>query len=180
MRRSLRSRLGGLDLVELTLGCLDQAHHVAHAEDPLSHAIGMEALELIKLLACGGKHDRLARDRLDRQRSATARVTVELAHHDPIELNSRGELLGDVDRVLAGHRVNDEQHVVRPHGIADLHKLGHQRLVHMHASACVDDQHVLALFARTAQCPCGYLDRIAVRVGGLGNRRRRPPARQPS
>jgi hypothetical protein len=35
----------------LALGLLDQAQHVAHAEDPLRHAVGVEALELVELLA---------------------------------------------------------------------------------------------------------------------------------
>ncbi len=166
MRRSLRSRLGGLGLVELALGGLDQAHHVAHAENALGHTIGMEALELVELLAGGGEHDRLARYRLHRQGSATAGIAVELAHDHTVELDGRGELLGDVDCVLAGHRVDHEQHVVRLHDVADLHELGHQRLVDVQASAGVDDQHVLALFARTLERPRRDLHRIAFGVGG--------------
>ena len=37
-------------LVDLTLGLLDQGHHVAHAEDALGHAVGVEALEVTELL----------------------------------------------------------------------------------------------------------------------------------
>ena len=36
-----------------------------------------------------------------------------LVMHDAVELGRLGELLGDVDRVLTGHRVDDQQHVVR-------------------------------------------------------------------
>ena len=39
---------------------------VAHAEDPLGHAVGVEALELVELLARRREQDRLAGDRLDR------------------------------------------------------------------------------------------------------------------
>ena len=35
-----------------------------------------------------------------------------LRHHDAVEVHGLGELLGDVDGVLAGHRVDDEQDVV--------------------------------------------------------------------
>ena len=111
LRRSLRSSCARIVLVELALGLLDQAHHVAHAEDPLRHAVGVEALELVELLAGGGEQDRLAGDGLHRQRRAAAGVAVELGHHDAVELHRLGELLGDVDRVLAGHRVDHEQHV---------------------------------------------------------------------
>ena len=46
---------------------------------------------------------------LTRQRGAAAGVAVELGHEDAVEVDGLGELLGDVDRVLAGHRVDDEQ-----------------------------------------------------------------------
>ena len=91
---------------------------------------------------------------LTRQRRAAARVAVELAHHHAVELHGLGELLGDVDGVLAGHRVDDEQHVVRlapPSRIVA--ELGHQLLVDVQAAGRVDDQHVLALRARRARAP---------------------------
>jgi len=154
----LALELARLALVELLLGLLDEAHDVAHAEDPLGHAVGVEALELVELLARGGEHDRLARHRLDRQRGAAARVTVELAHDDAVELDRLGEALGDVDRVLPGHRVDDEQHVVRFDGVADADELGHQLLVDVQATAGVDDQHVLAVLAGSLQRPGGDLD----------------------
>ena len=102
-----------LVLVDRLLGLLDERQDVAHAEDPLGHAVGVELLEVAQLLARGGEHDRLAGDRLDRQRGAAAGVAVELGEHDAVELRDLGELLGDVDRVLAGHRVDHQQHDVR-------------------------------------------------------------------
>ena len=116
----LALELLGLVLVELLLGLLDERHHVAHAEDPLRHAVGVEALELVELLARGREQDRLAGDRLDRQRGAAAGVAVELGHDHAVEVDGLGELLGDVDRVLAGHRVDDEQDVVRLDRLADV------------------------------------------------------------
>ena len=43
--------LARLVLVELVLGALDQRHHVAHAEDPRGHAVGVELLQLVELLS---------------------------------------------------------------------------------------------------------------------------------
>jgi hypothetical protein len=42
---------GGLVLVELRLGLLDERQDVAHAEDALAHPVGVEALEVAELLA---------------------------------------------------------------------------------------------------------------------------------
>ena len=154
--------LRGLVLVELALGLLDERHHVAHAEDPLGHPVGVETLELVELLAGGGEEDRLAGDLLDAQRGAAARVAVELGHHDAVELDRLGELLGDVDGVLAGHRVDDEQDVGRAHDLADAHELLHELLVDVQAARRVDDEHVLAVLLGAVERPAGDVDRVAV------------------
>ncbi len=71
----------------------------------------MEDVELVELLAERGELDRLAGDRLDGERRAAAGVAVELREDDAVEVDVLGEGLGDVDRVLAGHRVEHEQDV---------------------------------------------------------------------
>ena len=141
---------------------LDQAHHVAHPQDPLRHAIGVEELELLELLACGGKQDRLASQRAHRQRRAAARIAVELGDHRSIEIDRLGKRLGDVDGVLARHRIDHQQQVVRLQRRPHAHELAHQLLVHVQAPARVDDQHVLALGASTLERPRRDLDGISV------------------
>ena len=47
----LRLHLGRLLLVDVLLGALDQAQHVAHAQDALGDAIGVELFERVELLA---------------------------------------------------------------------------------------------------------------------------------
>src|SRR5215210_3224466 len=75
---------------------------------------------------------------------SAARVAVELGEHHAVELGGLGELLGDVHGVLAGHRVDDQQHDVRPDALLDPRELLHQRLIDVQAPRGVDDQHVLA------------------------------------
>ena len=78
----------------------------------LGHAVGVERLELVELLAGTGEEDRLADDLLHRQRGAAARVAVDLGEDHAVEADGLVELGGDVHRFLAGHRVDDEQRVV--------------------------------------------------------------------
>ena len=54
----------------------------------------------------------------------------------------------DVDRLLAGHRVEDEQDVRRLRLVADRGELVHQRLVDVQAAGGVDDHDVAALASR--------------------------------
>ena len=112
--------LGRLLGVEGLLGLLDQGEHVAHAEDARGHPVGVEDVEVGELLAVGGEHDRLAGDRRDRQRGTTAGVAVELGEHDAVEADAVEEGLRGVDRVLADHRVDDEQDLVGLDRVADV------------------------------------------------------------
>ena len=137
-----------LVLLDRRLGLLDQRQHVAHAEDPRRHPVGMEHLELVELLADRGELDRLAGDRLDRERGAAAGVAVELRQHDAVERDALLERLGDVDGLLAGHRVEDEQDVERLHRVADPRELVHQRLVDVEPAGGVDDDDVEAVGLR--------------------------------
>src|SRR5215204_5902669 len=64
------------------LGPLDQGQDVAHPEDPRGHAVGVEVLELVELLADRGELHRLSGHGLHGKRGAAARVAVELGEHD--------------------------------------------------------------------------------------------------
>ncbi len=100
------------------LGLLDQAEHVAHAEDAPGHAVGVELLELVELLTGGGEGDRPADDLLDAERGAAAGVAVELRHDHAVDRQRGVERLGHADGVLTGHRVDHQERVV------GLHRLG--------------------------------------------------------
>ena len=114
-----------------------------------------------------GVDDRLAGDGADRKRGTATGVTVELGHHDAVEFGGVGEGLGDADRVLAGHRVDDEQHVVRLGPLADLGQLVHQVVVDVQAARGVDDQDVAVLGLRLVERPLGDVDGVTIRALGI-------------
>ena len=143
----LAGHLGGrLGLVGLEglLGLLDQGEHVAHAQDPGGHPVGVEDVEVGELLAGGREHDRLAGDVADRQRGATAGVAVELGEHHAGEPDAVAERLGGGHRVLADHRVDDEQDLVGLDGVPDVGGLPHHLGVDAEPAGGVDDDDVVA------------------------------------
>ena len=75
--------------------------------------------------------------------SPSSLVRIDAVERDPLL-----ERLGDGDGLLAGHRVEHEQHVRRLDGVADGDELVHQRLVDVQAPGGVDDDDVAALVAR--------------------------------
>ena len=77
----------------------------------------MEVLQRVHLLADAEKLDRLAGHGAHRQRRAAAAVAVHAGQHDAGHADALVEVLGEIDRVLAGQRVGDEQDLVRPRGV---------------------------------------------------------------
>ena len=120
----------------------------------------MKALEAVELLAHADELDRRAGDRLHRQRGAAARVAVELGEHDAGERQRFLEGLGRVDRVLALHRVDDEQRFHRIEQRVQFGDLAHHLLVDRQAPGGVHQQHVEVVRARPLACGGGDLHRL--------------------
>ena len=75
----------------------------------------------------------------DRQRRAAAGVAVELGEEDPGERQRRGEGAGALHRVLAGHRVGDEERSrCGSSRVGEPAHLGHQLLVDVEPAGGVD------------------------------------------
>ena len=116
VERALAHALGGalrLLGVDRRRRLLDQRDDVAHAEDAVGDARGMEILQRVDLLAGADQLDRLAGDRAHRQRRAAAAVAVDAGQHDAGEADALVERAREIDRVLAGQRIGDQQHLVR-------------------------------------------------------------------
>ena len=159
---------GGLGLlgVEDLLGLFDQAQHIAHAQDPAGHPVGVEDVEVLELLAGGGEKDWDTGHLADRQRGAAAGVTVELGQHHTGEADALVERLGGGDGVLTDHRVQNEQDLVGVDGRADGRGLGHQLVVDAQPPGGVDDDDVEVFGAGLGE-PCGR-DGDGVTGAGLG------------
>src|SRR6185437_8394680 len=157
--RELGGEALGLFLVGGLGGLLDQADDIAHAEDAAGDAAGMERLQRLDLFAGADKDDRLAGDVAHRQGRAAARVAIGAGQDDAGEAGAVRERLGDVDRVLAGHRVGDEQGLVRRRRVANGGDLDHQLLVDVEPARRVEQDYVVAFGAADLHGPLGDLDR---------------------
>ena len=103
-------RLFGVDIGG---GLLDQRDDVAHAENAAGDARGIEFLQRVEFFAGADQLDRLVGDRAHRQRGAAAAVAVDAGEHDAGQADALVESARQIDRVLAGQRVGDQQHLVR-------------------------------------------------------------------
>ena len=123
---------------------LDQRHHVAHAEDAPGNAARMEIFQRVGLFAGADQLDRLAGDRAHRQRRAAAAVAVDPRQHDAGQADALVERAREVDRVLAGQAVGDQQHFMRIGRGFDLGRFRHHLFVERGAAGGVEQHHVVA------------------------------------
>ena len=70
------------------------------------------------------------------------------------------EAAGEIDGVLAGQRIGDEQRLVRLCDVADRNHLVHQRLIDMLPPGGIEHQHVEAAAPRLVQGPPGDVQRL--------------------
>lgn len=108
----------------------------------------MERLKRIDLLAESGELDRTACHGLDRQRRTAARIAIQLRQHDAGKRQLLVEALRDINRILTGHCIDDEQNFVRIHRLVNLLQFLHQRFIDMQAARRIDDDIVQVIGAR--------------------------------
>ena len=151
----LGGELFGLLLIDGLGRFLDEAHDIAHAEDASGDPLGVERLDRLDPLAEPDQHDRLAGDRAHRERRTAPRIAVDPGQDDRTDAGAFAKSLGDVDRILAGHRVGDEQGLVRICRLAHRCDLEHQLLVDVEPAGGVEDDGVVALRPSGVQGPLG-------------------------
>ena len=125
-------------------------------------ALRPELLELVDRLAHADELDGLAGDLLDGERRAAARVAVELGEDEASRGRGAVELGGGAHRVLANHRVGDEEDVLRFDARLDLLQLAHHLLVDGEPAGGVVDHDVAVLLAGMGERVLRHLRRLDV------------------
>jgi hypothetical protein len=120
----------------------------------------VEFFERVEMFADADELDRHAGDMLHREGRAAAGVAVELREDDAVEFQGFVERLGAVDRILAGHAVDHQQHLVGHRLAVDPLQLFHQRFVDVEPAGRVEDQHVGADLLRVGLSRLRHGDRI--------------------
>ena len=104
----------------------------------------MEILERIPALADTDQLDRLARDRAHGECRTAAPVAIDTGQHDAGNTDALVEALREVDRILAGQAVGDEQRLVRLCDVAHVRRFLHQFFVDMNAAGRVEQHDIVA------------------------------------
>ena len=146
--------------VELRLRRFDERHYVAHPEHSARHPFRVEVFERVERFADPDEFDWNAGNRLNGKRRAAASVAVELRQNNAVEFERVVKRLGAVDRVLPGHRVDDEVNLVGLDFALDLVQLRHQLFVDVQAPGGVEDNDVDALVLRLFQRATANVDRV--------------------
>ncbi len=142
---ALRHFLGdflGFGFGDLGLGFFDEGDDIAHAENAGGDAVSVEFFDGVELFADADVFDGLAGDGLDGEGGAAAGVRVELGDDDAVEFKLLVEGFGGVDRILAGHGVDDEEDLMGVERGVDLLQLVHEGVIDVEAACGVEDEDV--------------------------------------
>ena len=80
----------------------------------------------------------------------------------PVMSSASSKALRGVDRVLAGHGVDDQQYLGGLDGGLDVLQLVHERLVNVQAAGRVEKDEVVAVLLGVVDTGLGNLDRVAL------------------
>ena len=125
----------------------------------------MEGFQSVYFLTGSDKLDRLARDRFDRERSASARIAVHLCQNDSGQAQALVKLLGAANSILTCHGVRNQQNLGRRNRLADPFELHHHLVVDMQPPGGVYDYNVVPAVARITQSLLRARQRIGIPCG---------------
>ena len=129
----------------LLLRLLHQREHIPHPEDATRHPLGMERLESLNFFARTDEFDGLTAHLANRQRRATAGITIELGEHRSSNPHLIVEGTGELGCLLANHRIHDQQHLIGLHGATNPHHLLHHLGVDLQTACGIDQEGVVTL-----------------------------------
>ena len=104
----------------------------------------MEFLQPIQLFTDTNKLDRDASHSLNAECCSAASIAVQLGENHAIQFQSVIKRLGTVDRILTGHRIANQQSLVRSNAAVNLLQLFHQRRVDVQTTGGVENHDLRA------------------------------------
>ena len=125
--------------------------------------MGVKDLDRVHLFAKADKTDRLAGHGAHRQRRAAAPVAVHPGQHDAGNPDLAVEFGGDIDRILTGQTVDDQQRLARVGDIADGLHLIHQHLIDMQTAGGIQHIDIIAAQRRLLLGALGDLHGVFAR-----------------
>ena len=149
----------GFLLLDILRRLFDKGDDIAHIEDTSGHPRRIEFLQRVLLFADTDQLDRAAGDLAHRQRGTATRITVKARQHDAGDVDSLVEGGRRGHGVLTGHRVGDQQYLVRIGQRLHLAKLGHQPFINGDPAGGIEDQNVEPLELSCLQGTLGNLRR---------------------
>ena len=85
---------------------------------------------------------------------------VELGDDHAVKVGALGEGRDDVDDILAGHGIDDHQHLIGLDGLLDIHGLLHHLLVDLQTTGGIDDDYIAQVVDCLLDGTLGDIDRV--------------------
>ena len=143
-------------------GLFNQRQHIAHAQNPACHTVGVERLNLIQFLTHTGKLDGFPGHRPNRQGRAASGIAIQLTQQHTGYAQSLVKGGRSVDGILTGHGIHHQQDLCRFHRIPDGHQFLHQRLIDMQPAGGIQEHQILTVAFGIFDAVLGDLHRVSL------------------
>ena len=145
MLLELFGQLLGIALAHYRFRFFHQGQHIPHAQDPGSHTLRMETLELVQLFAHTHEFDGLAGHSQHGQRRTASCIGIQLGHEHAVDAQRLVECLCHVDCILTGHSVHHEHDLVGFRLCLDLLQLIHELFVNVEPAGGIENDHIVTV-----------------------------------
>ena len=152
----------GLLLIDFRRSLLNQAHDIAHAQNPGGHPVRIELFQIRQFFTHTYIQNRLARYGANGKSRASAGISVQLCQDDSIDSNFIVKGLGHVNRILTGHGVYNQYGLIYVYLLLNFHQLIHHCFVNMKPAGRIQNHQILSVLCRVLHCGLGDIRRLVL------------------
>ena len=133
----------GFFRIDVFGGLFDQRDDVAHAENTVGDTARVELVEFVHALADTDQLDRLAGDGAHGEGRTAAAVAVHTGENEAGDADTFIEIASQIDGVLTGQRIRDQQDFMRIGLLLDVCHFQHQGFVDVRAAGGIENDDVM-------------------------------------
>ena len=150
--------LAGFFLIDAALYLLNQAHHIAHTQNPGHDPVCIESLQRRRLLTDAEELDRFAGHFAHRQRGPASGIAIRLGQDHTGQLKSIVECTRARNSILACHAVHHKQRFNRVNrGVQGL-EFAHHVAIDVEPACCINNDHIVRTHPGLGQRMSRYLN----------------------
>ena len=145
-------QFSGIFFIDGAFCLFNQRQHIAHPQNTGCHSFRMERFKIIQLFAHADVFNRLTGYCQNGQGCTATGVRVQLRHQNAVDSQRIIKCLCNIDSILTGHRIDNQDGLMNFHSFLDLLKLCHHIFIYMKTSCSIKDHNIVTILCCMLNC----------------------------